>query len=148
MYEYGYNNFGNSNTLPTENGAQGSQSGSLGKGNSPIQIESVAITRRSSIPMQTNTFGFGVSMNATTAGPTVNTTAVHDQDVLLPPLTSLDALASSPFRLSSSPNVNGTSSSPGTYFFSSPAMGKGSAAYNPHALVPGGIRGVLWWGCW
>lgn len=62
--------------------------------------------------MQTNTFGFGVSINATTAGPTVNTTAVHDQDVLLPPFTSLDALASSPFRLSSSQNVNETSLSP------------------------------------
>ena len=67
----------------------------------------------------------------------VNSKQAVTKDTLLPPLTTHDALASSPFKLSQSvggPSLNGPTlgSSPGSVsIFSSLVMGKGSAAYGP-----------------
>jgi len=97
----------------------------------------------------------GAAGNASAANVNAMSAAVQGRDTLLPPLTSLDALASSPFRLAASQNVPGAanlsgavlSSSPGASAFSSLMMGKGSAAYGPLdegfplALTSGGASG-------
>ena len=93
---------------------------------------------------------------------TVNTAMVQGgRDAILPPflppLTTLDALASSPFKLPVSQSVTGAanstgvplSSSPGASVFASLVMGKGSAAYSPFdegfplALTSGGASAAF-----
>jgi hypothetical protein len=92
---------------------------------------------------------------ATEASANATPTPQYGKESLLPPVNALDALATSPFRLTASQNLSGgaTSHGPssgasvGLSAFSSLVMGKGSAAYGrldegfPLALSSGGGTG-------